>query len=45
VNIDTADVTPTATTFDNSTKNYVLNSSSTFGIATGSSDQGAAPAA
>ena len=36
VNIDAADVTPTTTTFNNSTKNYILNSSSTFGIATGS---------
>jgi autotransporter-associated beta strand protein len=36
VNIDAADVTTTSTTFDNSTKNYILNSSSTFGISTGS---------
>lgn len=35
VNIDAADVTPTSTTFNNSTKNYILNSSSTFGIASG----------
>ena len=36
VNIDLANVTPTSTTFDNSAKDYILNSTSTFGISTGS---------
>jgi autotransporter-associated beta strand protein len=36
VDIDAANVTPGSTTFDNSTKDYVLTSSGTFGIATGS---------
>lgn len=36
VDIDLADVSPSSTTFDNSTKDYVLNSSGIFGIATGS---------
>lgn len=36
VSIDLANVAPTSTTFDNSAKDYILNSSSTFGISTGS---------
>jgi autotransporter-associated beta strand protein len=36
VDVDLADVSPSSTTFDNSTNDYVLNSSGTFGIATGS---------
>jgi autotransporter-associated beta strand protein len=35
VDIDAADVSPTSTTFDNITKNYILDSSNDFGIATG----------
>lgn len=36
VDIDLANVSPSNTTFDNSTKDYVLNSSGSFGIAAGS---------
>jgi autotransporter-associated beta strand protein len=36
VDINLANVSPTSTTFNNSAKDYVLNSSGTFGIATGS---------
>jgi autotransporter-associated beta strand protein len=36
VDIDPANVSPSNTTFDNSTKDYVLNSSGNSGIATGS---------
>ena len=36
VDIDLANVSPSSTTFDNSTKDYVLNSSGNFGIAAGS---------
>jgi len=36
VDIDLANVSPSSTTFDNSAKDYVLNSSATFGIASGS---------
>ncbi len=35
VDIDLANVSPSTTTFDNSTKDYVLNSSGNFGIAGG----------
>ncbi|MDB6170915.1 MAG: sorting protein [Chthoniobacteraceae bacterium] len=36
VNISTADVSPTSTTFDNSTRNYVVTSTGGFGIVSGS---------
>jgi autotransporter-associated beta strand protein len=35
VNVDSADVVATTTTFENSAKNYVLSSSGGFGLATG----------
>jgi autotransporter-associated beta strand protein len=36
VNISTANVSPTSTTFDNSTKDYTISSAGGFGIASGS---------